>query len=307
MAKIGKHLGKLGGPLLGGAGEAIDRATERPTQAGADAARDVGERIQGRAAYSATRRRGNFLTNIVAQLAGGRKSPTRRGRAALIQRGNEWAQRENELAAGVARSRHDSAYREGGVVAGKAALVELAGGGGRTAEQAIIQLIGSSSYVEFQGSVIQRGRNRGKRVTEIGAWQNVLSDPANSQLWVEVGRRRPDLTPDVLQSAENAAGYRFDDVPGNQRALLDDLNRLCLAEAMQRFDAGVLPGLHEGIFNEIERSNDPVLAQQLFDRLRIIANVPGTVGRDALGALAGPRGQAIDRALVPIGESYSSI
>lgn len=302
MAEKGSKIGKLGGPLLGGVSSILGKVAERPSQAGEDAARDLGERLQDRAANRAARR-GGFLVQIL----GGRLLPTRRAEAQMIQRGNEWNTNENNLAAGISRRQHDMAYREGGVTAGKAALVEVVGRGGRTAEQAIIQLIGSSSWVEFQNSIIQQGRNQGKRVTEVGAWQNVLSEPANNQLWAEVGRRRPDLTPDVQQSAERALGYRYGEVPGTQRGLLDNLSRLCLAEAIRRFDAGVLPGLHEGIFNEVARLNDQALSQHLLDSLRNIANAPGDVGRNALGSLLGPRAAAIDTALAPIGENYSSI
>lgn len=299
--KVSK-IGKLGGPILGKLSDAVGKAAERPSRAGGDKARELGERIQGRAAHRAARG-GGFLM----QLLGGRILPTRRAEAQMIQRGNEWNTRENELAAGRARRMHDSAYREGGVVAGKAALVEAVGRRGRDAEQAVIQLLGSNSWIEFQNSVIQRGRDQGKRVTEVAAWQNVLSEPGNNQLWAEVARRRPDLTPDVQQSAERALGYRFDEVPGSQRMLLDNLSRLCSAEAIRRFDATMLPGLHEGIFSEVGRLNDLALSHQLFTTLRNIKNTGGTVGRDALGSLLGPRALAIDTALAPIGESYSSI
>jgi len=306
MAEKGSKIGKLGGPLLDAASKAAGKVVERPSQAGEDAARELGERIQGRAAHTASRSRG--VWGLLLQVAGGRLAPTRRGRAQMIERGKSWNDSENALAGGIARSEHDAGYREGGVAGGKAALVDQVGRGGRIAEQAVIQLVGSSSWVEFQGSVIgRRGHNQGKRVTETAAWQSSLSEPANSQLWVEVGKKRPDLTPDVQQGAERALGYSYDSVPGNRRGLLDDLDRLCLAEAMRRFDAGVLSGLHEGIFSEIARLGDPLLSQQLFDTLHNIANSPGTVGRDAIGSLLGPRAIAIDHALAPIRQSYSTI
>lgn len=308
MAEKGSKIGKLGGPLLGGVSSILGKAAEHPSQAGEDAARDLGERLQGRAAHRASRR-GGFLTQIV----GGRLSPTRRAEAELIQRGNEWARAQDERTSSIVRRRHDQAYRRGGIAAGKASLVESAGQAGRgdlnrrEAQQGVIQLLGSNSWVEIQNSVIQRGRNQGKRITKTRAWQETLSNPDNSQLWSETARRRPDLTPDVIQGAQRVAGYEYDQVLGNRPDLLDELDRLCLAEAISRFDAGVLPGLHEGIFSEMARLNDQALSQHLFNNLRNITNAPGDVGRNALGALLGPRAVAIDAALAPIGESYSSI
>ena len=308
MKETGSKLGKLGGPLLGGAGKIVDRVLDRPSQAAADTARDMGERAQGRAAHRASR-----TGNIVMQMLGGRKLPTRRAEAQMIQRGNEWSRSQNELAAGTVRSRHDTAYLQGGVASGKAALVEAAGAGSRrdsirrASEQAVIQLINTNSWIEIQNSLIPSGRNGGKRITKTRVWQDTLSRPDNSQLWAEVARRRPDLTPDIIQSAQNAAGYEYDQVPGTQPALLDALDRLCIAEAISRFDATTLPNLHEGIFNEIARLNDPVLSQHLYNSLSTIAHAPGDIGPNALGALAGPRAVAIDTALAPIGQNYATI
>src|SRR5437588_6211886 len=113
MAEQPKKLGNVGGPLLGAGHKIISKAMERPTQASANAARDVGERVQGRAAHEAGRRRG--FGSLLLQLAGGRTRPTQRARAQMIQRGQEWNTNENALAAGQARSEYDSAFREGGV------------------------------------------------------------------------------------------------------------------------------------------------------------------------------------------------
>jgi hypothetical protein len=247
------------------------------------------------------------------QLLGGRLSPTRRGEAKMIQRGDEWAKGQNERALSIVNTGYSAGARRGGVNAGKAALVEMAGSARwgdlnrRVTEQAVVQLIGTSSWIEIQNSPIQRGRNSGKRVTKTRAWQNAISNPDNSQLWSEVAKRRPDLTPDVIQGAQRVAGYEYDEVPGSRPDLLDELDRLCLIEAIDRFDAGVLPGLHQGIFEEVARLNDRNLSQHLFDSLRHIRNAPGNVGRDALGSLLGPREMAIDAALEPIGQSYSTI
>lgn len=303
MAEKGSKIGGLGGPLLGAAAKALGKAAERPTQAGEDKARELGERLQGRAA-NRYRRRGGFLM----QLLGGRLLPTRRAGAQLVQRGEQWNENENALSRSVVGSRHDAAYRRGGVAAAKAALVEVVGSRRhRDAEQAIIQLINTSSWVEIQGSLIPRGRHAGKRVTKTQAWQNTLSEPNNSQLWVEVARRRPDLTPDIIQAAEQAAGYTYDQLSGANVAHLDWLDNHCLTEAIGRFDAGVLPSLHQGIFQEVARLNNPALSQHLYDSLHNIANAPGDVGRNAIGSLLGPREQAINDALAPIGQSYNTI
>jgi len=55
MANIGEKLGKLGGPLLGGAGRAVDKAVEKPAKAGANASENLGKWIQGKAANQATK------------------------------------------------------------------------------------------------------------------------------------------------------------------------------------------------------------------------------------------------------------
>ena len=305
MAEKGSKIGKLGGPILGGISGALGKAAEKPTEAGGNAARDLGERIQGKAAYEAGRSRG-IGRRVLLSLFGGQTLPTRRATAERDQRGIQWNSREDELSAGVIRGRFESASRERGVAAGKAAIVEVVGRGGRDARQGIIFLIGTESWVEFQGARIQRGRHQGKRATEVQAWQDVISQDTTGELWGKVTRMRPDRTPDVIQAAEADIGVRYEQLTGGDPRL-EGLSRRCLEIAIGRFGPSGLPGMHEGIFQEVARLNDPALSQQLFDTLRNIKNAPGDVGRNALGSLLGPREVAINAALAPIHETYTGI
>lgn len=312
--KIPKNIGDAGGPILGGIHRAIKGMAKRPTDAAGTRVEAAGKRFQGRMAHRASQAE-NPVARIALANLGGQFFPTRRASVARSQRGLEQNAADNEQSIAVLRSRYE---RAGSVAAGKAQWVESTRNGGRDAEQAIILLLGSDSWKELQDLLIQGGRNQGKRVTEIAEWQHALSDPYNPKsgdLWKLVGGRRPDLTPDVQQGAEQALStaygqqLTYGSIPGNMRHLLDQLSYLSLTEAVnKRVGVSNLAGLHESFFTEIGRMADPTLSTDLIGKLRVIKAIPFT-GPQALGHFsdAGPKQAAIDAALASIGESYATI
>lgn len=120
-------VGKLGGPLLGGAADIVGKAARRPTEAGEQAARGLTERLRGRAAYRANRT-GGFVTRIVFSLMGNQVLPTRRQTAARIERGNSWNAQENQQVERILVNRYNNSTS---VAEGKQTWVDACRRGGR--------------------------------------------------------------------------------------------------------------------------------------------------------------------------------
>jgi hypothetical protein len=152
------------------------------------------------------------------------KGASERSRRLTIAKGDKWANERNDEAKALADRTYDKGL--GGYTfkdsdgqektekewrAGKLALLDLAGNSYKTdtqkraARQAVRQLLDTSSWIELQGNKISAGPNKGRRISEVDAFRDALS--TSPEHYSATIRSRPDLAPDVIESAESSSRY----------------------------------------------------------------------------------------------------
>lgn len=271
----------------------------------------LGDRLRGQAAHESGKH-GRVL-NALFGLAGGRLMPTRQAHGELILRDEKWDAKENELSGSVMNRTAEGTTTAHGVEATKLKYIEVAGGKDqRMARLAILELVKlcqmTGKWDELQGVQIPEGINEGLRVSELPVWQKALGQPGSEAVNQTVLAARPDMAVEVIQAAEAKAGFRYADAGPHNRQNLDYLSTLAVEEAINTYVLlGSIGKIDKSFFLEVARLNDKNLSQLLFDRLRTIKSI-GEVGVYALGHFAGGASQlAVDAALAPIGERFSTI
>lgn len=185
-----------------------------------------------------------------------------------------------------------------GVAAGKQALVDIAGNSGgsdaskRAAQAATKQLLDTSSWIEMQNARIQGGAYDGMRVSETANFKNTLSN--SPQHYSATIKSRPDMAPDVIESAEKKAKYTYAEAKTPER--IQVLDRLRIKEAVDRLTPDALPSAHYGFFEDIARMKDPDLSSTLRDTLIKFKN-SGQIGENAVASLRGAEEKHVDEAL----------
>ena len=271
----------------------------------------LSDRIKGHAAHEAGKRRG--ITGAFLSLVGGKLLPTRHSEYKLVTRGDEWDEKQDKGSAAILNRGAEGITKVHGIEAKILMLIDEVGSGDkRMARLAALELAKWSFLTKnsdaIQNGLIQRGMHTSQRATEVQVWQDALSQPGNEEILQTVLDNRPDLTPDVMQAAEHKAGFGYANLGGVDRAKLDQLSKLSLEEAINRyFNITTISKLDVSFFQEIARLKDKDLSALLLDRMRSIKSI-GEVGERALGRFAGGKFEtAIDAALAPVGRSFSTI
>jgi hypothetical protein len=217
-----------------------------------------------------------------------------------------------------------------GVEAGKQALVDMVGQGHegasdaqkRLAQAATKQLIDTHSEIEMQSARISGGPNQGKRVSETAIYSDTLTN--SPQHYSAALRSRPDMAPDVIQSAEGnvskamGAPVTYETSTPAQRAELDKQR---LGITIERMTAENLQSAHYGLFNDIKKYGDQeveitgidgtkskkMLSVHLAERLKHISDSPGPAGASAVGSLSGGKEVHVNGALEAAGIKLADI
>ena len=221
---------------------------------------------------------------------------------AAFMRGNEivkdFKDADKEI---VSDKKQATSVRLRGVAAGKQALLDIAGNEARNdaenraAQAAHKQLLDTSSWIETQSARIQTGKNAGKRQTEVETFRDTLEN--SPQHYSATIRSRPDMAPDVIESAEGRLGYTYDQAyevatPERRKALVKALDHERLKMTLERLGPDAVPSLHFGLFEDIAKQGDSDLSQLLANRLQTFRDSGTTVGSNAIGSLTGQHMQA---------------
>ena len=189
-----------------------------------------------------------------------------------------------------------SKQRVTGVEAGKQALLDIAGNDAkndaqrRAAQAAHKQLLDTSSWIEIQSARIQSGKHAGRRASEVDMFRDTLEN--SPQHYSATIRSRPDLAPDVIESAEKDVGMTYDQAYaiGDQtkrEAKIKELDTARLTTTLKRLSPDAVPSLHFGIFQDIKKLGDPAVSNLLGERLEAFRDSGTTVGSNAIGSLTG--------------------
>lgn len=210
----------------------------------------------------------------------------------------------------VASKEEASSIKLTGVAAGKQALLDIAGNEAKTdaenraAQSAHKKLLDTSSWIETQSARIQVGKNAGKRQSEVETFRDTLEN--SSQHYSATIRSRPDLAPDVIESAQGRLGYTYDqayeadntdatrDASGltRRQRMVKALDRERLETTLKRLGPDAVPNLHFGFFEDIAKQGDSELSGLLANRLQAFKDSGTTVGANAIGSLTGQQMQA---------------
>jgi hypothetical protein len=298
---------RWGGGIMSTAGQYIGSFGERTQKALDQPLRGIGERWQGDKAnkydpnassYDRAKRRvqsGHFIPPLPLL-----KGASERSRRLTIAKGDKWANERNDEAKALADRTYDKAlagYTDAdgnhytGVQAGKLALLDLAGNSYKTdtqkraARQAVRQLLDTSSWIELQGNKISAGPNKGRRINEVDAFRDALS--TSPQHYSATIRSRPDMAPDVIESAEEPERGLTYNSAGTNEEMLRELDIKRLRNAVTRLTPEGVPNLHWGFFADIAKQKDEELSALLEQQLTGFATSGTPVGRNAVGSLMG--------------------
>ena len=220
-----------------------------------------------------------------------------------------------------------------GVEAGKQALIDIAGNDGgsvtakRAAQAAVKQLIDTHSEIELQKSRILGGANQGRRVNEVYMWRDTITN--SPPHYSAINNSRPDLAPDLEESAQEAASRRLGREVKYETASAADRHQIDVEKsriAIERLTPEQAAQAHYGFYRDIgrvgaepaidPRTNAPILdaagnpmniSQLLAQRLIDFNNSPGTVGRSAVGSLHGGKQEHVDAALLASGHDLEHL
>lgn len=321
---------RWGGALMQSAGSTIEGMSKPAAKMAGEGAKGYGERWQGEKAkqYNPTDkalgiRKGRFGIPVVygralRRVQSGHPLPTERSRRLAIAAGDKWAAERNDEANALVQRSYEKAlsggYLDGdgkrwrpGVGAAKQALVDIAGtdkkddASIRAAQAADKMLLDTSSWIEMQSSKITTGANKGKRVFETEAFRSTLSN--SPQHYSSTIRSRPDMAPDVLESAaqKDKSGEFIRDAQGN--IVIDPKKRL--EEAIKRLSPEDVPSIHQGFFEEIAELGDPEVSSHLAERLTTFAESGSPAGANAVASLQGV--EVAKKVNAALGHGYDEI
>ncbi len=228
-----------------------------------------------------------------------------------------------------------------GVEAGKQALIDIAGNDGksetakRAAQAAVKQLIDTHSEIELQKSRIVGGANQGRRVNETSMWRDTITN--SPPHYGAINGSRPDLAPDLEESAQSAATRRlratgiippgrvlqYESASAAERREIDvEKARI----AIERLTPEQVSQAHYGLYDDIgivgnEAAIDPKtlapvldaagnpmnISQLLAQRLIDFKHAPGPVGPSAIGSLHGGKQEHVDAALRAAGYTLNTL
>ncbi len=310
---------KWGGSLMTAAGGTLTSLSKPVTEKGGAGLRGIGERWQGRRANKYDPQAG-IVSKGIRRLQSGHAIPfSERSRRLAIAGGDKWAAERNDEASALVNRVYELAVANGykmpdgstleGVAAGKQALVDLAGQdtttmfgrqkdvANRAAKSAEKQLLDTKSFIEMQDATISRGKNKGKRASEVAPFRSALiSSPPH---YSEVTRNRHDMAPDVYDGAENDTGYKYADVAAGSTEYWN-LEHARLSKALERLTPEQLQSDHYGLFQDVAKVSEATgssgLADLLSSRMEDFAR-SGTLGQNAVGSLRGGKEKYVDEAL----------
>jgi hypothetical protein len=179
-----------------------------------------------------------------------------------------------------------------GVEAGKQALLDIAGNDAtndsqrRAAQAAHKQLLDTSSWIEVQNARIQTGKHTGRRASEVAMFRDTLEN--SPQHYSATIKSRPDMAPDVIESAENKVGITYDQAyASGDKEAVRRLDKARLTTTLERLSPDAVPSLHFGVFQDIDRLGDAEVSNLLATRLEAFRDSGTTVGSNAIGSLTG--------------------
>ena len=162
----------------------------------------------------------------------------------------------------------------------------------------------------MQDGKITSGKNKGKRVNEMGAFRAALS--SSPQHYSATIRSRSDMAPDVIESGMANATARLKKPVSYETAAAGSEDYYAIEEerlkvALDRLTPEALQSSHYGLFQDIQKVADarikagkvkdstilPDLLQQKMEEFI----KSGTIGANAVGSLRGGSEQHVDRAL----------
>lgn len=315
---------KWGGALMGATGDMMTRLSKPITDRGGAGLKGIGERWQGRRANLYNPQAGKISRGF-RRLQSGHAIPfSERSRRLAIAAGDKWAAERNDEANALVNRTYEQAlvrgYKDGdgkeygpGVDAAKRALVDVAGQdttnmfgknkdvATRAAKSAVKQLLDTSSWIEMQGRQVSTGGKKGRRISELDVFRSALS--SSPQHYGAVNRSRPDMAPDVIESAIDDVSKKYGrrvtyETATDEQAL--ELDQARLGEALKRLTPENLQTSHYGLFQDITRvtkaTGNTALADQLESRLEDFSK-SGTIGQNAVGSLRGGSEPHVDEAL----------
>ncbi len=220
-----------------------------------------------------------------------------------------------------------------GVAAGKQALIDISGNDGtsvtdqRAAQAAQKLLIDTHSEIELQSAQIQGGKHQGKRANEVKSWKtNITSSPPH---YSAINGSRPDLAPDLIESAEGAASRRLGRQVTYDKSSAADRRQIDVEKAriaIERLTPEQAAQVHYGFYDDVGKIGgeaavdgkgnailDPTtglpmnISQLLANRLKDFKASPGPVGANAVGSLVGGKQEHVDAALAAAGTNLDTI
>ena len=311
---------KWGGSAMQFAGNMATNATKPIAEKGGAGFKGIGERWQEKRG-NAYNLQSNRLSRGIRRIQSGHMVPfSERSRRLTIAAGDKYANERNDEANALVNRSYEKAvangYKDGngvfhepGVDAGKRALVDLAGQdttnlfrrqkdvANRAARSATRQMLDTSSWIEMQDGVVTSGKNKGKRVSEVAPFRAALV--SSPQHYSATTSNRPDMAPDVIDSAEKGTGLKYETVaPGS--AEYYRLEEARLGTALKRLTPQQLTSAHYGLFQDIEKVAAGTGSHALPDVFKTKLDdfvKSGTIGQNAVGSLRGGSEPHVDAAL----------
>ena len=264
---------------------------------------------------------------FVRRIQSGHYLPTERSRRQTIALGDKYGGERNDEATAYVNNVALNAFHKGfrhpvtgefvkdeetgnikrGVEGQKLAMNEIAGNAYKTepekraARLAVHRMRESSSWIEFQNAGVLSGPNSGRRIVELPAWRDQLVRDGSD--YSAVIGARPDLAPDVIESAQQKVAQQVSEQEGKHvdlgslsvdqhnaftRKHQAEIDKMRLLTALSRAKPGDFGRVHFGFFDDIAKLNDAHLSTTLGERLKDAYTNGGVEGVNAVSALTSP-------------------